>query len=482
VNRDASLQQVGEGRPWDVLVIGGGATGLGTAVEAATRGYRTLLVEQADFAQATSSRSTKLIHGGVRYLEQGNLRLVREALRERALLLENAPGLVRALPLVIPLQNTWERFYLGIGLKLYDALAGRRGIGRSRHLGASELRSEVPGFAGPAPSGAFRFYDGQFDDARLAIALAQTLTAHGGTALNYARVVELRKQGQKVSGAIAEDRETGARHDIHAKVVVNATGVFSDSVQRMDTPGAKAAVSPSQGIHLVLPRSFLPGETAVLIPRTADGRVLFAIPWQGRVLLGTTDTPVEGAALEPRARPEEVAFLLDHARRFLGWEIKPSDVLSVFAGLRPLANANPSAATAAIARDHAIHVAPSGLVSVTGGKWTTYRLMGEQTVTAAAQVGDLPARPSRTASLRLEVGHDAPGDAIVRAVREEMARTVDDVLSRRTRALILDARAAIEAAPDVAKVMAAELGRDERWQEEQLRAFRELARGYTLDT
>ncbi len=490
MNRHDALARLAEGRLWDVLVIGGGASGLGAALEAATRGYRTLLVEQADFAQATSSRSTKLVHGGVRYLQQGNLTLVREALRERALLLENAPGLAQPLSLIIPLQSRWEQLYLGAGLKMYDLLAGWRGVGASRFLPPDEMRARLPGFTGPASHGGLLFHDGQFDDARLAIALARTLFAHGGAALNYARVVQLRKQEDRVCGAIIEDRETGTRHEIWARTVINATGVFTDSIRQMDAP-APPSVTPSQGIHLVLPRKYLAGDAAILIPKSADGRVLFAIPWQGRVLLGTTDTPVREPDLEPRALPQEIEFLLDHARRFLGWHIAPAEVLSVYAGLRPLAKTTGGARTAALSRDHVITVSPTGLISITGGKWTTYRLMGEHVIDRAAAVGRLAERPSITAQLRLEIPREPDGEPldpalplnraqIVHAAREEMARTLEDLLSRRTRALILDARAAMRLAPQAAEIMGAELGWDEKFREVEVARFCALARNYLL--
>lgn len=488
MNRAAALDQLAAGERWDVLVVGGGATGLGAALDAATRGYRTLLLEQADFAQATSSRSTKLIHGGVRYLEQGNFTLVREALRERALLQRNAPDLVRVLPLIIPLQSFCQRVYMGAGLKLYDLLSARCGIGSSRHLSVGEMRERLPGFAGPSPRGGLLYFDGQFDDARLAIALARTAAAKGAAVLNYVRVAGLRKDGGRISGAVAEDRETGRTYEISARVVINATGVFADTMRRFDEPSASDSLAPSQGIHLVLPRSFLGGDTAILIPRTADGRVLFALPWRDRVLLGTTDTPVDQPELEPRARAEEVDFLLEHARRFLGWSIGRAEVLSVFAGLRPLVKAG-GARTSRLARDHVITVSPAGLVSITGGKWTTYRLMAEQAVDAASRSAELPRRNSVTATLPLQIGgldriHDGNAllsDAAIREyAREEMARTVEDVLARRTRSLIEDARAARTEAGRVAAVLAAELGRDMVWRLEQERAFEALAEGYTL--
>ena len=529
MHREASIARLDDARePWDVLVVGGGATGLGTAVEAAARGYRTVLLEQADFAQATSSRSTKLVHGGVRYLQRGDLGLVVEGLRERGLLLANAPHLVKNLPFVVPLYDWWEGPFYGTGLKLYDLLAGRLGLGPSRRLSPAETLALVPTVEPAALRGGVVYHDAQFDDARLALALAATLADIGGVPLNYVKVTGLLKEGGRVTGAFARDLETGAERAVRARVVINATGVFADGLRRLDEPGAAPLLSPSQGIHLVLDRSFLPGEAAILVPHTDDGRVLFAVPWQGRTVVGTTDTPLPAGAeppLEPRPLPQEIEFLLAHARRYLARDPGPEDVLSAFAGLRPLIAAAPPGSrgrrgergerdTATLTRDHAVLVSPSGLVTIVGGKWTTYRQMGQDAVDRAAAVGGLAERPSITARLHLHgwsreeagapwgpYGADwrslaalvagrldlaAPlhprlpyrAAQVVWAVRQEMARTVEDVLARRTRALLLDARAAAEAAPRTAALMAAELGKDATWASAQTSAFAELARGY----
>jgi glycerol-3-phosphate dehydrogenase len=501
----------------DFLVAGGGATGLGTAVEAASRGYRTLLVEGHDFAKGTSSRSTKLIHGGVRYLQQGNLSLVLEALHERGLLLKNAPHLVHNLSFVVPAYDWWEGPFYGAGLKLYDMLAGSMGLGPSQFLSREETLEAIPTLEPGGLRGGVMYHDGQFDDARLAVTLLRTLLDLGGTALNYMAVTSLLKENGLVRGAVLRDAETGAEREIHAKVVVNATGVFSDGLRKMDEPGCEPILAPSQGVHLVLDRSFLPGASAILVPHTDDGRVLFAVPWHGRVIVGTTDTPVAEASLEPRALPEEVEFLLKHAARYLTRDPSPGDILSCFAGLRPLVRSGEAGGTAALSRDHTLLISTSGLVTITGGKWTTYRRMGEDTVTQAAMLAGLPAVPSRTADLVLSggaveaelasdwsvYGSDAPALArlaeerpewneplhprlpyraceVVWAVRHEMARTVEDVLARRTRALLLDARASVEAAPAVARLMAAELGREAAWEAAQVAEYREVARGYWL--
>ncbi len=515
-SREDLLARLDDRDPWDFLVIGGGATGLGTAVEAASRGYRTLLLEQSDFAKGTSSRSTKLVHGGVRYLQQGNVSLVLEALRERGLLIRNAPHLVRNLSFVVPNYDWWEGPFYGVGLKIYDMLAGRMGLGPSRFLSREETLQLLPTVEPAGLRGGVIYHDAQFDDARLAIALARTLLDLGGVPLNHFRVTGLLKLGGLVRGVAARDEETGAEREIHARVVINATGVFADDLRRMDDPVGEPLLAPSQGVHLVLDRSFLPGDSAVMVPHTDDGRVLFAVPWHGRVVVGTTDTPVQERSLEPRPLPQEVDFLLTHAARYLTRDPAPSDVLSCFAGLRPLVRGGEGAKTASLARDHTLLIGPSGLVTITGGKWTTYRKMGEDTVTQAALVAGLPEFPSGTAELQLHgwtpeemtqwgvYGSDAPalnqlaeerpewGELlhprlpyrvceVVWGVRHEMARTVEDVLARRTRALLLDARASAEAAPAVARLMAAELGRDPEWERRQVEAYRELARGYWLD-
>ena len=505
--------------PWDFVIVGGGATGLGCAIEAASRGYRTLLLEQSDFAKGTSSRSTKLVHGGVRYLKQGNIALVLEALKERGLLLQNAPHLVRNLPFVVPNYTWWEGPFYGIGLKMYDLLAGRSGFGRSKHLSKERTMELIPTIEPDGLDGGVIYYDGQFDDARLAVNMAQTAAEQGGVLLNYTEVTGLLKSDEgEISGVEARDVETGEAFEIPARVVINATGVFTDRVRQMDNAEAKPMITPSQGVHIVLDRSFLPGETAIMVPKTDDGRVLFAIPWHDRVVVGTTDTPVEEAVLEPRPLDEELDFLLTHAARYLTRDPQPSDVRSTFAGLRPLVgNPDGDEGTSALSRDHTLHIAESGLVTITGGKWTTYRRMAEDTIDQAATLADLDDRPSVTRSLRIHghhqnaerfgdlsaYGSDAPAiqalfreDAryaeklhpgrpikageVVWAVRHEMARTVEDVLARRTRTLLLDAQTSIEMAPEVAALMAEELGRDDVWQREQVEAYEALARGYLL--
>lgn len=520
MNRETSLQRIGsESAPWDVIVIGGGATGLGTAVDAASRGYRTLLVEQKDFAKGTSSRSTKLSHGGVRYLQQGNISLVLEALRERGRMLRNAPHLVRRQPFVIPAYAAWQIPFYGIGLKVYDALSGRASFGRSEMLGASTTRNFLPTVVQKDLTGGVLYYDGQFDDARYAVALARTLDSLGGVALNYARVTGLIKRNGILQGITVRDEEGGAEFEIPARVIINATGVFTDTIRTLDEPQAAAMLTVSQGSHFVLPKSFLPGRHALMVPRTADGRVLFAIPWHGAVVIGTTDEPVPASSLEPRAIEVETSFLREHIRLYFGRAPEDAEVLSMWSGLRPLVRHQGAKSTAALSREHTVAVSASHLVTVTGGKWTTYRRMAEDTINIAARTAGLPERPCVTQELRLHGWSEAAAQAsasehdfsvyggdqaaintlaaaspeldtplharlpyrkaeAVWAARYEMARTVEDILARRTRALFLDARAAIESAPVVAQLMARELHRDIAWQQEQITAFTQLANGY----
>jgi len=502
-------------QPFDILIIGGGATGLGAAVDAASRGHTVCLMEQADFAKGTSSRSTKLVHGGVRYLRQGNISLVMEALRERGRLHQNAPHLVHPLSFVIPLYHWWEGPFYGIGLKVYDRLAGELGLVPSHHLSLEETLRHIPNLERHHLHGGVVYQDGQFDDARLAIHLACTAQEHGALVINYIACVGLLKREGRVAGVQATDRETGETFDIPARQVINATGVFVDQLRRFDEPGAPDLVAPSQGVHLVLPRAFLPGETAIMVPKTADGRVLFAVPWHDRVVVGTTDTPVPAISLEPRALPEELAFIMEHAARYLERDPRPSDVLSVYAGLRPLVKKADASSTAALSRDHTILTSPSALITITGGKWTTYRQMAQDVIDHAETTGALPQRPCQTTDLKLHgwtlmpdpqphlrvYGADAPRirqliaqrpelvqpihprleflqAEVVWHARQEMARTVEDILARRTRALLLDARAAQEAAPAVASLLAEELHQSPAWAKQSAADFQKLAAGY----
>jgi len=511
------LRQLGQQQaPWDVLVIGGGASGLGTAVEAASRGYRTLLVERSDFAKGTSSRSTKLVHGGVRYLEQLNLTLVLDALRERGHMLRNAPHLVHDQSFVVPAYSYSSLPYYGFGLKVYERLSGKLSMGRSELLSRKSTLEKLPGILRKGLRGGILYHDGQFDDARYAIALMRTFQDLGGTAINYVEAVDLLHHAGKAIGIQARDTEDGSVFDLHAKVVINACGVYMQQTLAMDYAVSDSLLAVSQGSHFVLPRAFLPGDTALMIPKTADGRVLFAIPWHGATIVGTTDEPVEGATAEPRALRSEKTFLLDHIARYFGRVPGETEILSMWSGLRPLVR-RAGVKTSQLSRDHTILVSQSGLVTVTGGKWTTYRRMGQDTIDRACEVASLPKQPSRTLELKLHgwttdsvgdssewervYGSDLPAlrelsfeDAgmgallhprlpfrlseVIWSARHEMARTVEDVLARRTRALFLDARAAIEAAPAVASLLAMELNRSEAWAAKDLANFIEVAKGY----
>ncbi|MFO1053846.1 MAG: FAD-dependent oxidoreductase [Planctomycetota bacterium] len=516
MNRSAALAGLREDRPLDILVVGGGATGVGVAVDAATRGYRVGLLEQEDFGKGTSSRSTKLVHGGVRYLQQGNVSLVMEALRERGRLRHNAPHLVHDLSFVVPNYAWWEGPFYGIGLRVYDLLAGRHGFGPSRHLSRDEVLAAIPTLETEGLRGGVLYHDGQFDDARLLIALARTAEQHGAMLVNHCAVTRLLHDAHGiVTGVVAVDRERGDEFELRAGCVVNATGAFADGLRRLDDPAVEPLIAPSQGIHLVLDRAFLAGDTAIMVPRTSDGRVLFAIPWHGRTLIGTTDTRIDAPLLEPRAQEREIDFVLSTAARYLTRDPTRADVLSVFAGVRPLVAHGDGTRTASLSRDHSIHVSRSGLLTIAGGKWTTYRQMAQDVVEQAALLAHLEERPCVTRDLHLHGWHEDPkrlgelgdwgsdADAIealardvpalaerlhprlpyrmaqvVFGARHEMACRLEDVLARRTRALLLDTRAAAECAPRVAAVLAAELGRDSRWAEEQTVVFRELCAGY----
>ncbi|MCB0293698.1 MAG: glycerol-3-phosphate dehydrogenase/oxidase, partial [Calditrichaeota bacterium] len=386
---------------WDIIIIGGGATGLGAAVEAASRGYDTLLLEQHDFAKGTSSRSTKLVHGGVRYLQQGNISLVIEALHERGLLIQNAPHLVSNQAFIVPNYEWWDGPFYGVGLKVYDLLAGKLGLGPSKILSREETLRRIPTLEPEGLRGGVIYYDGQFDDSRLAINLAQTLVDNHGTPLNYMQVTGLLKSGSVINGVSARDMESGKVYKINGRVVINATGVFTDEIICMDDPAAPRMISPSQGVHIVLDQEFLPGESAVMVPQTDDGRVLFAVPWHNKVVVGTTDTPVENATLEPRAQEEEIHFILKHAAKYLTKDPRREDVQCVFAGLRPLVNLEGMKDSASVSREHHILVSASGLVTITGGKWTTYRKMGEEVIDQAALVAGLNEKASVTKNLRI---------------------------------------------------------------------------------
>ncbi len=503
-------------KTWDVLVIGGGATGLGVALDAVTRGYKTLLLEQSDFAKSTSSRSTKLVHGGVRYLAQGDVLLVKEALHERGIMLKNAPHLTANQEFVIPVYTIWDVILYTVGLKFYDLLAGKLSLGKSYFISRSKTLKRLPLLQQQKLKGGIVYHDGQFDDSRMAIALATACVEKGGNVLNYFRVNGLIKDEKgKITGVNAENLETGSKYNINAKVVINATGVFADEIHRMDNPMAKPTIRPSQGVHIVLDNSFLQSQSAIMIPKTDDGRVLFAIPWYGKVVAGTTDTPLEKVTLEPKALDEEIDFILRTACKYMVKPPSRKDVLCIFAGLRPLA-ANPDnpSATKEVSRRHKITVSASGLLSIIGGKWTSYRRMAEETIDRAIRARMLENRKCMTKKFsffshdktlhakRLQIygnkaveiekmicGKPSLGELlspllpytkaeIIWICRNEMPRTLDDMLARRTRSLFLDVRASMGIAPAVADIMAEELRYDNKWKVKQLEEYKKLTINY----
>lgn len=519
LNRDSNIESIHQTNLWDIAIIGGGATGLGIAVDAASRGYKTLLVEQADFAKGTSSRSTKLVHGGVRYLAQGDIKLVYAALKERGILFKNAPHLAHVQSFIIPCYTWFAKLKFLVGLKVYDWMAGKYRIGKSSLLSKERVTNLIPEVKKAKLKGGIEYFDGQFDDARLAVNLAQTATQYGAKLLNYAKVTELNKDNTgKISGFNFVDLETGISHSIKAKSIINATGVFVDEILTLAHPNHKPMVRPSQGVHIVVERSFLGGKSALMIPETSDGRVLFGVPWHNHLVLGTTDTPLNEHSLEPRALDSEIDFILNTAGDYLNKKPTRKDALSIFAGLRPLAAPKDGKeSTKEISRDHKLIVSSEGLITITGGKWTTYRKMAEETVNQAIKTGQLSSIPCKTVNIpihgasnqvpadhwavygtdaehikalitednslgeKLQLRHDHVGAEVIWAVRHEMARNVEDILARRMRMLFLDARAAMEMAPKVAQLMSSELNRDAEWIQQQIISFNELANGYLAE-
>ncbi len=518
MNRVTLVKQLDDTQPqgWDIIVIGGGATGLGIALDAVTRGYRTILFEQSDFTKGTSSRSTKLVHGGVRYMAQGDILLVKEALYERGLILRNAPHITANQEFVIPVYTYWDVFLYTVGLKFYDLLAGRLSMGKSYFINRSKALERIPLLRAAGLKGGIVYHDGQFDDSRLAITIAGACVENGGTVLNYFRVEKLLKDEKgHITGVEVKNVETGKTYSVRSKLVINATGVFADQIHRMDNPLAIATIKPSQGVHIVLDNRFLNSRSAIMIPKTDDGRVLFAIPWYGKVVVGTTDTPLNEISLEPKALDEEIDFILRTAGRYLTKAPLREDVLCIFAGLRPLA-ANPDKpeATKEVSRRHKITLSDSGLLSIIGGKWTSYRRMAEETIDRAIKAGIIESRECRTRNFRFcsdsaasdsdrlsvygdhaseirKLIEDEPGMGepvhprlpyckaeIAWIARNEMPETLEDMLARRTRALFLDARASAEAGPVVAGIMASELGFSLSWQENEVSKYNDLIKIY----
>lgn len=504
MQRDSMLKKLSETKEWDIVIIGGGATGLGAALDAASRGYSTLLVEQYDFAKGTSSRSTKLVHGGVRYLQQGNIKLVREALRERGYLLKNAPHLTTVQPFIIPVYSWWEKWYYAIGLSVYDLLSGKLSLGHTHVLSRKKTMERLSAINPDNLSGGVLYYDGQFDDSRLCIELAMTADRQGAVLLNYCKAVGFEKQGDRISGVMLKDTLSGSDFSVSTKSVINATGVFTDAVMQLDDSEKHAIVFPSQGIHLVVDASFFPGTDAMMIPKTADGRVLFAVPWHEKVVLGTTDTPIEKVTVEPKPLEEEIQFILTHINKYGKHRIERSDVKAVYVGLRPLVRIKGARNSSLLSRDHTLVIANSGLVTITGGKWTTYRRMAEDAVDNAVFVAKMEKKPCVTRELsigfykerqemlaqigkedityqeRLAAPYPYTKADIIYAIRYEMAQTTEDLLARRTRLLFLDAAIAIQLAPVVTALLQKELKQTDAWAATQLTQFTSLAKQYLL--
>ena len=520
MNRTEEIKKLDSTLKWDVVVVGGGATGLGVAVDAATRGFRVLLLERDDFAKGTSSRSTKLVHGGVRYLQQGDVMLVLEALRERGRMKRNAPHLVKDQAFVISNYSYWENILYFCGLTLYDFLSFGFGYGRSRFIGKKTVEHYLPTVSTKGLKGGIVYHDGQFDDARMAINLAQTAIENGATVLNYAEVTAIAHDSDgKINGVDFVDKETGRTYHAASRVVINAAGIFVDSIFRMDEPEKRDMVRPSQGVHLVLDRRFLQSDYAIMVPKTSDGRVLFAVPWHEKVVIGTTDTPRDRPESEPKYLEKEVDFILQTASRYMNPAPTRADVEAVFTGQRPLAAPQGEGkSTKELSRSHKIIVSDHGLLTITGGKWTSYRKMAEDTIDKAIHLGMLESRKCVTRSFRIHGWREHPNlhdhryvygsdeeairlleaqnpdlqahlsdkydyriSEVVWAVRNEMARTVEDVLARRVRLLFLDAKEAIAVAPTVAGILAHELNKDEAWKEEQIKAFNQVAAKYVID-
>ena len=517
--RNEALKAVKSTTEWDITIIGGGATGLGIAVDAASRGYKTLLVEKYDFANGTSSKSTKLVHGGVRYLANGDVKLVYSALKERGLIFQNAAHVSFVQSFVIPSYGWFNKLKFLIGLKLYDWMAGGLRIGKSTLLSKNEVVSKLPHIKTKGLIGGVQYFDGQFDDARLAINLAQTASEHGATLLNYSEVISIHKNTQgKVDGLVFRDREGQEDYVVKSKAVINATGIFVDDILKLDTTTHKNLVRPSQGAHIVVDKHFLGGADALMIPETSDGRVLFGVPWHDKILLGTTDTPIDTHQIEPRPLEEEINFILKTAQEYLEDAPQRKDILSIFAGLRPLAapTSGDSNSTKEISRDHKLIKSESDLITITGGKWTTYRKMGEETVDLCIKTAGLAPQACKTTHLPIhgcttikQEGHwqvygsdfaaiqklmqEQPALAekihenydfrlaeVVWSCQQEMVVKLADFMARRIRFLLLDAQASLAAAPKVAKLMALELGKDEAWVEMQLQDYADLVKNYCI--
>ena len=515
MNRTDSIAKLNKFTQWDVVIIGGGASGLGIAVDASRRGYKTLLLEKYDFGKGTSSRSTKLIHGGVRYLQNGDITLVIESLKERGILKRNAPHLVKDLSFVIPTYDWWASPFYGIGMKIYDMMAGKLGLGKSIIISKEETEKLIPNVNKKGLRGGVIYHDGQFDDSRMAITLALSANSKKTALINYCNVDGLIKKDNEITGLNFTDSINSKKYQINSKVVINATGVFAEEIIRMDQPKIEKMIQPSQGVHIVLERKFLKSKHAILIPQTSDGRVLFAVPWKDYVVVGTTDTHVKNASEEPAPLKEEIDFILKNASKYMTIKPKREDITSVFAGLRPLAATSNKQSTKEVSRSHKIDISPSGLISVLGGKWTTYRKIAEDTVDTLQAVGGLPERQCNTKTLPI-FGYEPHSDwedpmhyygteskkikaidhekanlslsskffitenQIIWAIQKEMAISLEDVLARRTRCLFLDAFETEKIAPQVVSIMAKNLGLNKSWKENELSRFNTLIKKYQL--
>ncbi|MBL29867.1 MAG: FAD-dependent oxidoreductase [Flavobacteriaceae bacterium] len=517
MNRTKSLSKITSNKEWDIVIIGGGASGIGTAIDSASRGHKTLLIEKYDFSKGTSSRSTKLIHGGVRYLQNGDVSLVIEALKERGILRSNAPHLVKDLSFVIPSYDWWSSPFYGIGLKIYDMMSGDFGIGTSTIIDKEETEKLIPNVNKKGLKGGVIYFDGQFDDSRMAISLAQTAENYGATIINYFEAIDLIKSSDNsISGLRTRDLLKNRTHEIKSKVIINATGVFSDSVMKMDNQKSLKMIQPSQGVHIVLEKKFLNSDHAIMVPHTTDGRVLFAVPWHKYVILGTTDTTVNTAKIEPQALNEEIDFIISNAGKYMTTKPKKKDIKSIFVGLRPLARIDNSQTTKEISRHHKINISTSGLISILGGKWTTYRKIGEDATNSAEIVGGLKRIPSKTKKIKihgykLNPNFDDPlyiygsdknkilnissnrdsnrslskelfitKNQILWAIRYEMAITLEDILARRTRCLFLNVVETEKLVDEVLSIMAKELKKDGSWMEQQKLSFLSLSKKYKL--
>lgn len=504
MDRETMIAQINDTDQWDLVIIGGGATGVGSALDAVARGYKTLLIEGNDFANGTSSRSTKLVHGGVRYLQQGNIKLVREALRERGNLLKNAPHLISVQPFIIPVFSIWEKIFYGVGLKIYDLLSGKLSIGKTSILSARQTIQKIPSLNTNKLMGGILYYDGQFDDSQLVTEIVATAINKGATLLNYFKATGFIKKNEKISAIVCTDTLSNEIYEIKTKAVINATGVFTNSILKMDDAIIQNMVSPSQGIHLVINPNFFPTINAMMIPKTDDGRVLFAVPWKNKIIIGTTDTPINTISLEPKALEKEIDFLITHINRYNTIQISRKDVNSVYVGLRPLVKQKNKVKTAIISREHHLNISKSGLVTITGGKWTTYRKMAEDAVDNACFTGKLRKQICTTSQIaignvkerkkilqsiinddcnlnnRLDPNYAFTKADVVFAVKYEMAMTIEDVLARRNRLLFLDAKIAIQVAPDVASIMAKYLHKEKKWEIEEIENFTKMANQYIL--